>query len=64
MQLVTMETVFRVDVIKRGFKCRLIVWATGRTENVSQMGSAINLFISGKGKLGMFIGQECKIVVP
>lgn len=51
-----METVFRVDVIKRGFECGLIVWATGRKENVSQVGLVINLFIPGKGKLGLFIG--------
>lgn len=34
-----METIFRVDVIKRGFKCGLIVWTAGRKkENVSQLG--------------------------
>lgn len=59
-----METIFRVNVIKRGFECRLIVWAAGRKENVSQLGLLINLFIPGKGKLGLFIGYKCKIVVP
>lgn len=32
-----METIFRVDVIKRGFECRLNVWAAGRKVKVNQL---------------------------
>lgn len=46
-----METVFRVDVIKRGFKCGLIVWTAGRKENVSQKGLVMNLFNPRKRKI-------------
>lgn len=46
-----METVFRVDVIKRGFKCGLIVWTVGRKENVSQKGLVKNFFNPRKRKI-------------
>lgn len=36
-----METIFRVDVIKRGFECGLNVRAAGRKESVNQLRGAI-----------------------
>lgn len=61
-----METIFRVNVIKRGFECGLNVRAAGSKENVNQLGLLINIFISVKGKLGLFslFGYECNIAIP
>lgn len=45
-----METVFRVDVIKRGLKCGLSVWAAGGKGNVGQKCSVMNFLIPKKEK--------------
>lgn len=45
-----METVFRVDVIKRGLKCGLSVWAAGGKGNVGQQCSVMNILILKKEK--------------
>lgn len=59
-----METVFRVDVIKRGLKCGLSVWAAGGKGNVGQQCSVMNLLILKKKKTGLFMGYEWKTVLP
>lgn len=54
-----METIFRVDVIERGFECGFSVWAAGRKEHVSKTHHSLQLL---SRKKNIFVGYKCNVV--